>query len=74
MSLMDLIDKARELIGGGGIDTLTENAGELSDIAQGEGSVVDKAQQALETLGEGGEGGGGAGEASGGPPGGGAER
>ena len=54
MNLSDLIDKARELIGGGGIDSLTENAGELSDIAQGEGSIVDKAQQAVETLGEGG--------------------
>jgi hypothetical protein len=67
MSLMDLIDKARELIGGGGIDTLTENAGDLSDIAQGEGSVLEKAQQAVETLGEGG---GDAGDASGGSPGG----
>ena len=54
MSLMDLIDKARELIGGGGIDALTENAGELSDIAQGDGSVLEKAQQAAEGLGEGG--------------------
>ena len=66
MSLMDLIDKARELIGGGGIDALTENAGELSDIAQGEGSVLEKAQQAVEGLGEGGGDAGGAGD----PPGG----
>jgi hypothetical protein len=55
MSFLDLIDKARELIGGGGIDSLAENAGELSDIAQGEGSVLDKAQQATEGLGEGSE-------------------
>jgi hypothetical protein len=61
MSIMDLVERARELLGGGGIDSLTENAGELSDIAQGEGGVLEKAQQALETLGEGGEGGDGAG-------------
>ena len=54
MNLSDLIDKARELMGGGGLDSLTENAGELSDIVQGDGSVVEKAQQAVETLGEGG--------------------
>jgi hypothetical protein len=42
MSLMDLIDKAR-----------ADKAGELSDIAQGEGSVLEKAQQAAEGLGEG---------------------
>lgn len=66
MSLMDLIDRARELIGGGGVDALAENAGELSDIAQGDGSVLDKAQQAVEGLGEGG---GDAGDAPGGPSG-----
>ena len=66
MSLMDLIDKARELIGGGGIDSLTENAGELSDIAQGEGSVLEKAQQAVAGLGEGGGDAGGGGDPSGG--------
>lgn len=54
MSLMDLIDRARELIGGGGVDALAENAGGLSDIAQGDGSVLEKAQQAVEGLGEGG--------------------
>jgi hypothetical protein len=54
MNLSDLIDKARELIGGGGIDSLTENAGELSDIVQGDGSVVEKAQEAVETIGDGG--------------------
>ena len=54
MSLMDLIDKARELIGGGGVDALTEKAGDVSEIAQGEGSVLEKAQQAVEGLGEGG--------------------
>jgi hypothetical protein len=66
MSLMDLIDKARELIGGGGIDALSENAGELSDIAQAEGSVLEKAQQAVEGFGEGGGDAGGAGGGSGG--------
>ncbi|MGH2962579.1 MAG: hypothetical protein ACRDL3_10380 [Solirubrobacterales bacterium] len=56
MGLMDLIDKARELIGGGGgIDGLSEKAGDLSDIAQGEGSVLEKGQQAAESLGEGGD-------------------
>ena len=67
MSLMDLIDKARELIGGDGIDTLTEKAGELSEIAQGEGSVLENAQQAVEGLGEDG---GDAGDASADPSGG----
>jgi hypothetical protein len=67
MSLMDLIDRARELIGGGGVDALAENAGELSDIAQGDGSVLEKAQQAIEGLGEGG---GDAGDAPGEPSGG----
>jgi hypothetical protein len=64
MSLMDLIDKARELIDGGGVDALAENAGQLSDIAQGEGSVLDKAQQAVEGLSEGGDVGDASGEAS----------
>jgi hypothetical protein len=67
MNLSDLIDKAKDLIGGGGIDSITDNVGELSDIAQGDGSVVEKAQQAVETLGEGGgEAGGGPGESAGG--------
>jgi hypothetical protein len=59
MNLMDLIDKARELIGGGGVD-IPADAGELSEIAQGEGSVVEKAQQAVEGLGDGGGDAGGA--------------
>ena len=67
MSLMDLIDKARELIGGDGNDTLTGKAGELSEIAQGEGSVLENAQQAVEGLGEDG---GDAGDASADPSGG----
>lgn len=68
MGLMDLIDKARELIGEGGVDSLTEKAGELSDIAQGEGSVLEKAQEAIEGLDEsGGDLGGTSGESSGGP-------
>jgi hypothetical protein len=66
MGLMDLIDKARELLGDGGIDGLTEKAGDLSDIAQGEGSVLDKGQEAVEGLGEGGDTGDSAGGASGG--------
>jgi hypothetical protein len=60
MALMDLIDKVRELIGDGGVDALSDKAGELSDIAQGEGSVLDKAQEAVEGLGDSGaESGGG---------------
>jgi hypothetical protein len=66
MSLMDLIDKARELIGGDGLDGLADKAGELSEIAQGDGSVLEKAQQAVEGLGEGGS---EVGEASGETPG-----
>ena len=58
MSLMDLIDKARELIGGDGI---------VSEIAQGEGGVLENAQQAVEGLGEDG---GDAGDASADPSGG----
>jgi hypothetical protein len=54
MGLMDLIDKARELFGEGGVDALTEKTGELSDIARGDGSVLDKAQEAVEGLGDGG--------------------
>jgi hypothetical protein len=66
MGLTDLIDKARDLLGDGGIDGLTEKAGELSDIAQGEGSVLDKGQEALEGLGETGNTGDSAGDVSGG--------
>jgi len=58
MGLMDLIDKARELLGDGGIDGLTDKAGELSDIVQGDGSVLEKGQEAIESVGDaGGEGG-----------------
>jgi hypothetical protein len=67
MSLMDLIDRARELIGGGGIDALADKAGELSEIAQGEGSVLDKAEQAIDGLAEGG---GDVSDTAGDPPGG----
>jgi hypothetical protein len=49
---MDLIDKARELFSEGGVDALTDKAGELSDIAQGEGSVLEKAQEAVEGVGD----------------------
>jgi hypothetical protein len=67
MNLTDLIEKARELIGGGGVDALGENAGELSDIVQGEGSVGEKAEQAVDSLGDsGGDAGDAAGDASGG--------
>jgi hypothetical protein len=67
MSLTDLIDKARELLGGGGVDALADKAGEFSEIAQGEGSVLERAQQAVEGLGEAG---GEVGDASHDPPGG----
>jgi hypothetical protein len=52
MGLMDLIDKARELLGDGGIDGLTDKAGELSDIVQGDGSVLEKGQEAIESIGD----------------------
>jgi hypothetical protein len=52
MGLMDIVDKVRELIGDGAVDALSEKAGELSDIAQGEGSVLDKAQEAVDGLGD----------------------
>jgi|Tabmets5t2r1_1033131.scaffolds.fasta_scaffold251159_1 hypothetical protein len=52
MGLTDLIDRVKELFGEGGIDSLTDKAGELSDIAQGEGSVLDKGQEAIESLGD----------------------
>jgi hypothetical protein len=60
MGLMDLIDKARELLADGGVDGLADKVGEVSDIAQGDGSVLEKAQEAAENLGDGGgEAGGG---------------
>jgi hypothetical protein len=52
MGLMDIVDKVRELIGDGAVDALSEKTGELSDIAQGEGSVLDKAQEAVDGLGD----------------------
>jgi len=57
MNLIDLIDRARELIGGGGVDGLAENAaGQLSDLAGGEGNPLEKAQEALDGLaGDGGD-------------------
>ena len=64
MNLIDLIDRARELIGGGGADALAENAGQLSEIAQGEGDPLEKAQQALEGLADGGGDAGDAGNSS----------
>jgi hypothetical protein len=66
MALMDLIDKVRELFGEGGIDGITDKAGELSDIAQGDGSVLDKAQEALDGLGDGGDAADAAGDVGGG--------
>ena len=59
MNLMEMIERARELIGGGGIEGLAENA--LSDVVPGEGGGLDTVQQAAEALGEGGD-------ASGDPP------
>ena len=64
MNLIGLIDRARELIGGGGADALAENAGQLSEIAQGEGDPLEKAQQALEGLADGGGDAGDAGNSS----------
>jgi hypothetical protein len=66
MALMDLIDKVRELFGDGGIDGIADKAGELSDIAQGDGSVLDKAQEALDGVGDGGDAADAAGDVAGG--------
>ena len=51
MDLKNLADKAKELIDKrGGSDSLKEDAGELKDIASSEGSLADKAKDAVEAI------------------------
>jgi hypothetical protein len=51
VSLKSITDKAKDLIGQrGGTESLKEDAGELKDIATGEGSITDKAKAAAEAV------------------------
>ena len=51
MDIGKITDKAKELIGKrGGTDALKQDAEELKDIVQGEGSVTDKAKAAAEAI------------------------
>jgi hypothetical protein len=51
MNLKQLTDRAKNLFSKrGGTDALKEDAEELKDIAQGEGSVKDKAKAAGEAV------------------------
>ena len=51
MNLGKLTDQAKQLIGKrGGMDSVKEDAMEVKDIAQGEGSMQDKAKAAAEAL------------------------
>ena len=50
MDLGRLIDAAKQLFEGNGIDGLKDQAAELTDIAQGEGGIADKAQAAAEAI------------------------
>ena len=51
MDLGKLVDEAKELVEErGGVESLTEDAEELKDIATGDASVVDKAKAAAEAI------------------------
>jgi hypothetical protein len=51
MDIDKLTDQAKKLIEDrGGVDALKDDAMELKDIVQGEGSVTDKAKAAAEAL------------------------
>ena len=51
MDLGKLVDEAKELVEErGGVDSLKEDAEELKDIAEGKGSLVDKAKEAAEAI------------------------
>ena len=51
MDLGKLADEAKKLVDErGGMDSLTEDAEELKDIATGNGSLVDKAKDAAEAV------------------------
>jgi hypothetical protein len=51
MKLSDVTDKAKDLFKHrGGTESLKEDAEELKDVAQGEGSATDKAKDAFEAV------------------------
>jgi hypothetical protein len=51
VNFRSLADQAKKLVSKrGGTDALKEDAGELKDIAKGEGSVTDKAKAAGEAI------------------------
>ena len=51
VNFSSITEKAKELIGKrGGTDSLKEDAGELKDIATGEGSITDKAKAAVDAV------------------------
>ena len=50
MDLGRLIDAAKQLFEGGGVDGITDAATELKDVAEGEGSVAEKLQAGAEVI------------------------
>jgi hypothetical protein len=51
MDLGKLADEARHLVDErGGVDSLEQDAEELKDIAEGKGSLVEKAKEAAEAI------------------------
>jgi hypothetical protein len=51
MDLGKLADEIKHVVDErGGLDSLKEDAGELKDIAKGEGGLVDKAKDAAEAI------------------------
>lgn len=50
MGIDDLVNKAKDLVGDRDMESLKEDAAEIKDIVQGEGSVTDKAKAAFEAI------------------------
>jgi hypothetical protein len=50
MDLGRLIDAAKQLFEGGGVDGLKDAAVDIKDAAEGEGSIVDKVQAGAEAV------------------------
>jgi len=50
VNLDGLVDKAKELVGDRDMDDLKEDAAEVLDIAKGDGSITDKAKDAIEAV------------------------
>ena len=50
MDLGRLIDAAKNVFEGNGLDGIKEQVTELTDIAQGEGGIAEKAQAAVEAV------------------------